>query len=103
MSKNTYPVGSVVKIGDVKALIVGIYFQEIDGKYIKSYKVISCPAGYLKEDSIRTVPAEQTELVSAGYRGKHTDDYLKYMDTMDTISQHVSSAAMKDALGIDEN
>ena len=103
MAEKTYPVGSIVKIGDAKAIIVGISFQETGDKYCKFYQVIKYPVGYLNERSIRSFPAEQVELVSAGYRGSHTDSYLKYMDDMDTISQHVSSTVIKEALGMDGN
>lgn len=87
MAGNTFPIGSIVKVGDQMAIVAGILFDEIDNRLVKSYVIAEYPIGYTGADNLRQIPAKDTELVWEGYRSPAAEPFLKYADGIDMASE----------------
>lgn len=83
MENKTYSVGSIVRVGEIKACIVGITFDEQDSNLIKSYMIVPYPTGYTGSESCRLVRAEEIELISEGYYSDMSNAFIHYIDQLE--------------------
>ncbi len=86
MAEKTFPVGSIVKVGEHKAIVTGIIFDEIDDRLVKSYIIAAYPIGFTGAEYLRQIPASEAELIWEGYRSPAAKPFLNYMDRMDMAS-----------------
>lgn len=95
MEKKTFPVGSIVKIKETRAMVTGIRFVEIDGYMMKSYLVVSYPCGYIGEESCRVVRADEAELIWEAPCTEKSGAYLRYIETMEIVAQKVDAKTLR--------
>ena len=87
MAGKTYPIGSIIKIEDKMALVIGVRMIEEDNKLAKSYLIVPYPTGFTGWEHVRVVAASECEPVSEGYRSAAAEPFLAYMDNMDIASE----------------
>lgn len=95
MAGKTYPVGSVVKMNDWMGIVAGITTDETENRLVKSYILVPYPIGFTGTEYLRLVPAEETELISEGYRSQAAEPYLTYMDLIDEASEKADAQTIK--------
>lgn len=98
MAEKTFPIGSIIKIGDQMAIVAGILFDEMEGRLVKSYVIAQYPIGFTGADQLRQVPAKEAQLVWEGYRSPAAEPFLNFMDRMDMACDLADAQAINDYL-----
>lgn len=63
------PLGSVIKINEIKTCVIGYSFVEKDNTTIGGYFVVSYPLGFINIDKVFFVPQNSVfETLSEGYK-----------------------------------
>ena len=92
MENRTLRVGSLIKYGNGKAMVIGCTFEEAANKMVKKYLVVPYPAGYTGKDSLHVMEAKNVEPFWEGYHGALAEAYTKYMDMLE-IAANMTDAA----------
>ena len=92
MENRTLRVGSLIKYGNGKAMVIGCTFEEAANKMVKKYLVVPYPAGYTGKDSLHVMEAKNVESFWEGYHGALSGAYTKYMDMLE-IAANMTDAA----------
>lgn len=98
MENKTLPIGSVVKAGNGKGLVVSGILREKEGKIKKYYLIVPYPAGFTGRDSLYQIEADRAELIFEGYRGMFSRAYLDYMDGMERAAGMTDAETFKKEL-----
>ena len=100
MATKTYPIGSVVQVKDLKALIIGVRMMEEKKKLVKSYLIVPYPTGYSGWEHVRVIPASEVTMISEGYRSPAADPYLNYMDLLDLAADQADTRTINNSLQV---
>ena len=77
------PIGSIVKIGNNKALIVGHHQSEKDGYYVYNYILAKYPYGHSKKGALKCVPLEGIdEVLFEGYQDEKSTAYTAILEKL---------------------
>lgn len=93
-----YPTGSVIKVREKLALIVGYDFAELEDKLRLHYLLVPYPTGFGKMEEVRLLPAQDAELMIPGF---HTDVFAvlaQYFSQIDALAQTMPAAQMRACL-----
>ena len=97
MGKKTLPVGSIVEIKGIKAMVTGIRFDESEDGYLaKSYLIVPYPYGFSGSESCRLVRADETETVWESPRTAQAEAYLSYVDNMEIAAEKADAKTILD-------
>lgn len=92
--KNTLPLGSIIRINDKSAVIAGYEWYDRDGKSAFSYRIVPFPLGITKPDSLKSVPAEDVEMISPGYQTEFSEHYCTFLDKVRDIGTTCSASEL---------
>lgn len=99
MEEKTLPVGSVVKMKEHMALVVGVIMKETEKEdLIKMYKIVPYPSGYNDGSSVRLIEASKVQTVFEGYHSEFAEPYLKYVSRIETAVKQFGASAVKEGL-----
>lgn len=99
MEEKTLPVGSIVKMKEYLALVVGAVINETeDGSLVKMYKIVPYPSGYNNGSSVRLIEASKVTEVFEGYHAEFAEPYLKFLSIVEDAVQKYGSAKVKEGL-----
>ena len=99
MKEKTLPVGSVVKMKEYMALIVGVVIKETENNdLVKMYKIVPYPSGYNDGSSVRLIEASKVQAVFEGYQSEFAEPYLKYVSRIEAAVKEFGASAVKEGL-----
>lgn len=91
MKHNIYPIGSVVKVRGMEALVTGHTMAEEKGKMVLHYILVPFPLGYTDADCVRMAMEEELELLFAGYTDESSERYAEYWNGISTAAEHCTA------------
>jgi hypothetical protein len=88
---NMLPIGTVVKAGDAKAMIVGYYSKTAENRFYNLYIICGYPMGYVNKKSIAAIPMDaEMEVVFEGYADEQFQQYKRnkqgMFETLDSVT-----------------
>ncbi len=87
MKDNIITVGSLVRVNGIKLIIIGACTAKDQSNYKLAYYSVPLPYGFMNQDSIKVVFADEVELLDRGYTSEHSDIYSTYFDMLDQITK----------------
>ena len=82
------PIGSVIKVKDVKLMIVGHFSKDKETKVQYYYVTVPYPMGFVDKDKIIAVAInEDFEVVHQGYQTQRCEKYTEQMDKVSKLSK----------------
>lgn len=79
MEHTVFPIGSVVKVRGMEALVTGHVMDEVKGKMVLHYYLVPFPLGYTGAECVRLAPEQELELLFAGYEDESGEGYTRYL------------------------
>lgn len=98
MEFKTLPVGTVIRINDAKAIIVGYDFEESENKLSREYVVLPYPKGYSNPDDLKVVSGDDFEIIQLGYKNEYYNAAALYIDGIDHFSKQMTADELKKAI-----
>lgn len=99
MEEKTLPVGSVVKMKEYMALVVGVVMKETEkDDLVKMYKIVPYPSGYNDASSVRLIEASKVQPVFEGYHSELAEPYLEYVSHIETAVKKFGASVVKEGL-----
>lgn len=98
MKIRTLPVGTVIETQNEKSIIVGYSFREISEKLELCYVVLPHPLGFVRNNRLSLIHADDVKIVSLGYEGPEYKLIAKYYDTLRTIASECTANEMRQYL-----
>ena len=95
---NNSIIGSVVEYMNNKLLVIGVSFFNENNLFTKIYYTLPFPRGFVDEDSVRVVKAEDVTLIRKGPEVGISESFSKYIEMMDQLSSTASANDIESAL-----
>lgn len=95
MKIRTLPIGTVIEYQNGKSLIAGYSFREISEKLELCYVVLPHPLGFIRNDRLGLINADDVQIVSLGYKGPEYKLLAKYYDTLRTVASQCTADEMR--------
>lgn len=86
MMEHTFPLGSVVRVRGMNALIAGYSWEDDDGRPLFEYLIVPYPLGYTSTDCVKRATAEELTLISAGYQDTYSATYCRNLDGLRMVA-----------------
>ena len=81
------PIGSVIKVDNVKLMVAGHFSKEEANKNQYYYVALPYPIGYVSKDKILTVKVEaEMEVIHEGYQTKGCEKYTEQLSKVSELS-----------------
>lgn len=81
------PIGSVIKVDNVKVMVVGHFSKEEGDKNQYYYTALPYPIGYVDKDRILTVKVEaEMEVLHEGYQTQGCEKYTEQLSKVSELS-----------------
>lgn len=81
------PIGSVIKTGEVKLMIVGHFAKETENKNQYYYVALPYPIGYVDKDHVVTIKVEEElEVLHEGYQTERCETYTEQLSKVAELS-----------------
>lgn len=98
MKTETLPIGSLVLINNVKAIIVGYFWGEQGQHLVRQYAVLPYPQGYTDKSSLKIVSDNMIQVVNEGYKSEASKHLLRYLDNVNQMASQVPAKKMYEYL-----
>lgn len=79
MEHTVYPIGSVVKVRGMEALVTGHTMAEKNEKMLLHYYLVPFPLGYTGAECVRMASEQDVELLFAGYEDESGNRFNQYL------------------------
>lgn len=95
---STYlPVGSIIKIRDVVAVVIGYDTQNIDGVLYDGYSIVKHPIGYIGSESVAFLSTNaEFNVIHIGFSTDEYTDYLQAQKNLFEVLQPLGEEKMND-------
>lgn len=91
MEHTVFPVGSIVKVRGVEALVTGHTMREVKNKMVLHYYLVPFPLGYTGGASVRIAAEQEAELLFAGYADESGEGYDRYLRGLAAAAEQCSA------------
>lgn len=98
MEYKTLPLGTVIRINDAKAIIVGYDFDESDNKLSREYVVLPYPKGYSNPNDLKIVSGDDFEVIQRGYENEYSHAAALYIDGIEHFSEQMTADELMQAI-----
>ena len=95
MIEKTFPLGTVVNIGEEQALVVGYSFIEKDNHMQRCYIVVPYPNGYENSSSLKIAIEEDVELLIEGFNSKSSKYVTDYFNQINNLAKNITAEDFK--------
>ncbi len=96
--KAIYPIGSLIRAENCKAIVSGYDFIAKDNKLVLQYLVLPYPMGYTNKDDLRMVAVDRCELIECGYRGEMFSPLENYLQGMRNAADRFTAREIRQAI-----
>ena len=98
MEYKTLPLGTVVRINEAKAVIVGYDFVETGTKLSREYLVLPYPKGYASPKDLKLVSDRAFEVIHRGYENEQYNAVALWVDSIERSAQQMNVDELKKAI-----
>ena len=102
MDHRLFPVGSIVMINDMKAMVAGYTFNKSGERPVLDYLLLPYPAGYVNDDSLKRARADAVSLLGEGYRSDRGESLGVFLSSVEGFLTEHSEEELLEALMNDE-